>query len=231
MSSLVIAFIYLLVVYLLFKVFLKQRLLAFIIGKCVPCSNKLTGSYKRELFASLSGIQGEVLELGIGTGANLAYYPDGIEIVGLDPNPYMSPKLEEALRKHPEVKLKKMLAGKAEDLSAVAGDNSYEAVVETMMLCSVVDTSKCLSEIKRVLKKGGRFYFLDHTVDPESFWMRCVQYLLMPLWYPLFDCSMIMKTWQEIERAGFSNVSYKKLYLTKSFVPFLRAYIIGYAEK
>ena len=153
MSSLVIAFIYLLVVYLLFKVFLKQRLLAFIIGKCVPCSNKLTGSYKRELFASLSGIQGEVLELGIGTGANLAYYPDGIEIVGLDPNPYMSPKLEEALRKHPEVKLKKMLAGKAEDLSAVAGDNSYEAVVETMMLCSVVDTSKCLSEIKRVLKK------------------------------------------------------------------------------
>jgi ubiquinone/menaquinone biosynthesis C-methylase UbiE len=126
--------------------------LAFVISKFVRGFNRLTGQYKKELFASLDGLKGEILEVGIGTGANFAYYPAGAEIVGLDPNTFMNPKLQEALKKHPDVKLKRMITGKAEDLRAVAGDNTFAAVVATLTLCSVQDTDKCLAEIKRVLQ-------------------------------------------------------------------------------
>lgn len=67
--------------------------------------------------------------------------------------------------------------------------------------------------------------------DEESLWIQAIQYLLMPIWYNLFDCSLIQKTWQSIDRAGFSSVNYKKLYLNKHKIPVLKAYIIGYAEK
>lgn len=141
-----------LVGFLVFKAFLKQRFLAFLISKLSNSFNKLTSRYKRELFADLSELKGEILEVGIGSGANLTFYPDGIEIVGLDPNPFMNPKLKESLDKHPEVKLKRMITGSAEDMRGVVDDDSFEAVVATLVLCSVADTSKCLAEIKRVLK-------------------------------------------------------------------------------
>ena len=136
----------------LFKTFLKERLIAYLISKLSRGFNKLTGHHKRELFSSLDGLKGEILEVGIGTGANLPFYPAGVKIVGLDPNPFMNPKLQEAADKHPDVKIKRMIAGKAEDLRAVANDDAFEAVVATLTLCSVEDTNKCLAEIKRVLK-------------------------------------------------------------------------------
>ena len=57
-------------------------------------------------------------------------------------------------------------------------DNSFDVVIETLVLCSVSDVGKSLSEIQRVLKPGGVFCFLDHVKAPEATWLLTLQNIL-----------------------------------------------------
>ena len=65
-----------------------------------------------------------------------------------------------------------ILQGYAEDLSQFP-DNSFDAVIETLVLCSVTDVDKSLMEIHRVLKPSGKFYFLDHIKAPSDCKILC----------------------------------------------------------
>jgi ubiquinone/menaquinone biosynthesis C-methylase UbiE len=106
----------------------------------------------------LAGARGRVLEVGAGHGLNLAHYPDGLgELVLTDPSPWM---------------LKRAPSGvevRAAGLPSLPfGDESFDTVVCTYVLCSVDDPAAALVEIWRVLVPGGRLLFLEHVRAGEG---------------------------------------------------------------
>src|SRR5439155_26769491 len=128
--------------------------------------------------ALLGTLHGTVLEIGPGTGANLPYYPPDIQWVGVEPNPYMHPYLQkEAGRRGLRADLR---TGVAERLPLP--DESVDAVVSTLALCSVADLPQVLREVRRVLRPGGRFIFIEHVASPPGTRLRRLQNLVRPVW-------------------------------------------------
>jgi SAM-dependent methyltransferase len=155
---------------------------------------------KRALFGDLHGT---ILEIGPGTGPNLAYYPRGVRWIGVEPNPHMHPYLHAEASGHGlPVELR---AGTAEALPAE--DGSVDAVVSTLVLCSVSDVARTLDEVRRVLRPGGRFVFVEHVAAPSGTNLRRFQNAIQPLWTLLADgCHPNRETWTAIEGAGFADV-------------------------
>ena len=105
-----------------------------------------------------SRAQGEVLEVAIGTGRNLAFYPEGVRLSGIDLSPAMLERARQRARElGVEVDLRE---GDAQDLPF--SDESFDTVVCTLSLCSIPNDRKAVAEMKRVLKPGGRVVLLDH---------------------------------------------------------------------
>lgn len=151
----------------------------------------------------LGGLTGTVLEIGPGTGTNLAYLPDGVYWLGLEPNPHLHPWLETALRQRGLPG--EVLLGQAEEISLP--QESVEAVVATLVLCSVEDPRRALAEILRALRPGGRFVFLEHVAAPRGSCLRRAQDLLSPPWAFLGDgCHPNRETLALIQEAGFARV-------------------------
>ena len=114
----------------------------------------------------LAGAQGRVLEIGAGTGLNLAHYPAGIEEVVLtEPEEPMARRLEARLRDRGLAW--RVVRAQAESLPFE--DSSFDTVVCTLVLCTVDDPQRALAEIRRVLRPGGRLLFLEHvrSEDPR----------------------------------------------------------------
>ena len=155
---------------------------------------------KQALFA---GINGDVLEIGPGTGVNLVYLPVGIRWIGIEPNRYMHPYLRELGRKlglSIDVRV-----GTAECLPVA--DNSMDAVISTQVLCSVADPAMVLREIQRVLKPGGRFLFVEHVAAASGTTLRRWQRLARPVSALIGDgCHPDRETWNDIEQAGFALI-------------------------
>jgi SAM-dependent methyltransferase len=114
----------------------------------------------------LDGVSGEVLEIGFGTGLNLAHYPSGIRrITTADPNPGMSTIARKRIAE----------SGIAVDQRASSGEQlpfeggTFDCVVSTWTLCSIPQVGRALGEVYRVLRPGGRFVFLEHGlgIDPR----------------------------------------------------------------
>ncbi len=181
-----------------------RRLVQRLFARCVAGSrdriDERHGTLKQELLGSLSGT---VLEIGPGTGANLPYLPPSVHWIGVEPNPYMHPYLrEEAARLGRDVEVR---PGVAEDLTAP--DASVDAVVCTLVLCSVHDPAQALREVYRVLRPGGRFVFIEHVAARRGTWQRQAQNLVQPLWTPVGDgCHPNRETWLTIEAAGFDQL-------------------------
>jgi len=118
----------------------------------------------RELRARfLADARGRCLEIGAGTGLNLARWPDVDELVLSEPDGHMVARLRRKLesgRRRAEV-----VQAPAEDLPFA--DDSFDTVALTYVLCTVPDPTAALREIDRVLKPGGRLLFLEHVRSPE----------------------------------------------------------------
>ena len=116
--------------------------------------------------ALLADVGGEVLELGFGTGLNLAHYPPGVrQITTSDPNPGMG-KLARRRIAGSGINVEQRDAG-GEALPFEA--ERFDCVVCTWTLCSIPEVDRALGEVYRVLRPGGRFLFLEHglSVDPR----------------------------------------------------------------
>lgn len=175
--------------------------------------------------ALLGGLHGEVLEIGPGAGANLAYFPRGVRWTGLEPNPAMHPYLmEEAQRLGMTIDLRD---DRADGIDAP--DDYFDSVVSTLVLCSVADPRLTLQEVYRVLKPGGRFVFIEHVAAPPDTMTRRWQRFLQPLWTPLGDgCHPDRETGATIESAGFRRVEIEPFRLP---FPIVGPHIAGYAVK
>jgi ubiquinone/menaquinone biosynthesis C-methylase UbiE len=111
---------------------------------------------------------GRTLELGAGTGNNLAYYTDAVtELVLTEPDPHMAKRLRKRLAESPPK------PGSAEVVEAPAEnlpfeDASFDSIVSTLVLCSVADPAGVARELGRLLRPGGQLLYLEHVRDPEE---------------------------------------------------------------
>lgn len=113
---------------------------------------------------ALAGLAGEVLEIGFGTGLNLACYPEAVtRVVGVEPNPGMRRLAARQVAAASQVV--EVVQDRAEALRFA--DASFDAAVSTFTLCSLLDPALALAELRRVLRPGGVFAFLEHGLAPD----------------------------------------------------------------
>jgi ubiquinone/menaquinone biosynthesis C-methylase UbiE len=151
----------------------------------------------------LSRLNGEVLDIGSGTGTNLRYYPDEVTcITVVDPNheniTYLTRKAEgwgfgqggRCLRTH---------IGYGEKLPF--DNESFDSVVSTLILCTVKDPESVIREGVRVLKKGGEFVFIEHQLPrmkPQAF----IFNMISPIWHAPSGCNLNRRTEDTIRSMG-----------------------------
>src|SRR5712664_813658 len=157
--------------------------------------------------ALLGSLRGTILEIGPGAGVNLGYYAPGVTWIGIEPNVYMQAHLQkEAESRGMQVDLRTGLAERLE-----AADASVDAVVGTLVLCSVTSVVSALKEIRRVLKPGGKYVFIEHVAAPRGTWLRRMQRILCPCFrFFAVGCRPDLETGTEIDRAGFAEVQYER---------------------
>ncbi|KAG5062765.1 hypothetical protein JHK85_003948 [Glycine max] len=171
-----------------------------------PCK---VAMYKSQIFGNLKGKGLRILEIGIGTGPNLSYYASGsgVEVVGIDPNPKMEKyaRSSAASAGLPTSNFEFIQAvGEAIPLS----DASVDAVVGTLVLCSVKD-------VDMTLKDGTFLKFMQRVLDP--------------LQQTLADgCHLSRETGNDISRAGFSSVELNTAFLSSATFINPHAYGIAY---
>jgi ubiquinone/menaquinone biosynthesis C-methylase UbiE len=152
----------------------------------------------------LSRAGGAILEIGAGTGANLRYFPPDSPLTLLEPNPFMVRYLRETVS---SMQRRDIIILEAPAESIPLPDASMDTVVSTHVLCSVRDQSGALSKIRRVLKPGGVFLFMEHVAaHPDSGWHRAQQ-VINPAWRFVGDgCHLTRDTGAAIRAGGFSAV-------------------------
>ena len=155
--------------------------------------------WRRELIGTVSG---KVLEVGVGTGKNLPYYPPETELTGVDISP----------------KMLKRAQGKAEALGMKAEfsvmdieqmtfpDESFDYVVSTFVFCSVPDPLRGLREVRRVLRKQGTALFLEH-VRSENRILGYIMDLLNPVVRSLIGPNINRRTVENVKKSGLEIIS------------------------
>lgn len=200
---------------------IRSRLNALFMAGVDTYMDKVYGGRKRRLF---TGLPAEVVEIGAGAGANMRYYPAGTRLIAIEPNPWMHPYLRrQACRYQMDLDIR-AIHGEAIDLP----DASAGAVVATLVLCSVADPEQVIAEIRRILKPGGRFIFLEHVAAPEkSFLSRWQQWLHRPWHYFSEGCHLMRNSHTLVAEAGFHQVEMDCFMLSPA-LPF-RPHIFGTA--
>jgi len=151
-------------------------------------------SWRKDLLEHLRGI---ILEVGVGTGANLPYYPSNVHVTGIDFSPKMLAKAEEKIeRVKAKVILREMDAEKMD-----FPDNTFDNVVSTCVFCSVPDPVKGLKEIRRVVKPEGKIVMLEH-MRSENIVAGKMLDLINPLTVRIVGANVNRKTIENIEKAG-----------------------------
>jgi ubiquinone/menaquinone biosynthesis C-methylase UbiE len=155
--------------------------------------------HRRALLAALTG---RVVEVGSGNGLNFAHYPTGVtSVLAVEPEARLRQvALENAARVSIPIEV---VAGVADRLPVE--DESVDAVVYSLVLCSVPDLASALREGHRVLKPGGQLRFLEHVVG-ESAGLRRTQKVLDATVWPTLGagCHCARDTSATIESAGFT---------------------------
>ena len=152
-------------------------------------------------------MHGRVVEIGAGAGSNFALYPSTVvEVVALEPEPYLRANAVEAAGKAPVPV--SVLAGTAESLPFE--DGTFDAGVASLVLCSVDDPARALQELFRVIRPGGELRFYEH-VRAETRGHAAFQHAADIVW-PFFagGCHTARDTPASIERAGFRIESMKR---------------------
>jgi ubiquinone/menaquinone biosynthesis C-methylase UbiE len=111
------------------------------------------------------GLHGRVLEVGFGSGLNLPYYPpEVVSVSAVEPSD-VGWSLSRRRRARGPVPVERIgLDGQRLD----ADDASYDAVLSTFTLCTIPDAAAALDEVRRVLRPGGMFHFLEHGLSPDA---------------------------------------------------------------
>jgi ubiquinone/menaquinone biosynthesis C-methylase UbiE len=168
-------------------------------------SDPVMEKYRQEVLAEVNG---EVLEIGFGTGLNLPNYPDTVKkITTIDANPGMKALAQKRINASTIVVDNKVLNGESLPMS----DNTFDSVVSTWTLCSIAKVDKALQEIHRVLKPRGRFFFIEHGLSNEPK-IQVWQHRLTPLQKIIADGCHLDRSIKQLIENYFDTVTLEEFY-------------------
>ncbi len=175
----------------------------------------------------LEPVHGDVLEIGAGTGANLKHYPGAVRrLVLCEPDEHMRNTLTRHARSSPLPT--EVVAANAESLPY--GASAFDFVVGTLVLCSVQSPAAALAEIRRVLKPGGQFLYLEHVAAEGNPGRLVLQHACEPVWKRVAgNCHLTRDTRRLIEASGFELLSYTRESMGKA-LPIVRPCVRGAAR-
>lgn len=162
--------------------------------------------YRREL---LAGLTGEVIEVGAGHGLNFALYPDTVErVLAVEPEPLLrKAAIEAAAKAAVEVEVVEGVAGELP-----AADESFDAGIASLVLCSVPDQQRALAELRRVIRPGGELRFYEHVIAHPPRWARLQRLADATFWpHVAGGCHLSRDTEAAIEQAGFEVESSRRI--------------------
>ena len=178
----------------------------------------------------LRGLSGRVLELGAGHGLNFPHYPGTVtEVIAVEPEPTLRAQATRAASSAPVPV--RVLAGVADDLPVE--DESVDAAVASLVLCSVPDQDRALAELRRVVRPGGQLRFYEHVIpnsQPKRFLLEVADH--SGLWPKLAGgCHPARDTAGAIERAGFRIETIERIMFAASPLEPSIPHILGTARR
>ena len=186
-----------------------------------------TGQMKKARSQTLAEVHGDIFEIGFGTGMNLPFYPESVEkIITADVNPAMEKFAQRSIDSTSIEVDCRVLNGE----NLPIDDESFDSVVCTWTLCSIVNVEQALREIHRILRPEGRFYFVEHGLADDAK-VRKWQDRLTPIQKVIGDgCHLNRNIKKLIQDQKFSFLQLDTYYMKKSPRAFGYMYQ-GVAEK
>ncbi len=172
--------------------------------RIAPFYDFLDAPFERSRYAPLrgglfAGLEGRILDAGIGTGRNIPHYPAGAEVVGIDLSTAM---LARARRRRDELGRAVPLAA-MDVLRTAFSDSSFDAVVASFVFCVIGAEQQrpALAELARIVRPGGEIRLLDYSWSAQP-WRRFVMRLWMPWVRWAYGADFGRDTWRHVEPAG-----------------------------
>lgn len=201
--------------------FYSRRILPYLLDWSM--SDQSLIKYRQDVLAS---VQGEVLEIGFGTGLNLSYYPEDLDkIIAIDANPGVNALVQKRIQASSITVDYRVLNGE----NLPMADNTFDSVVSTWTLCSIANVKQALKEIYRVLKPGGQFFFVEHGLSNEPK-VQVWQNRLTPLQKIIADGCHLNRNVRQLVENQFNSVILEESYADK--IPKIMGYLYkGVATK
>ena len=178
-----------------------------------PMESMAMGEWREKLIGKIEGEK--VLEIGIGTGKNLIYYPENLNIIGIDFSRNMLKKAKDKIKDKKNINLIEMDAQNMK-----FADNSFDTVVTTCVFCSVPDPVEGLKEIRRVCKNNGKVIMIEHMRSNNRIvgkFMDIINFIPLSIW----GANINRETMKNLIKAGFNerDIGYKNI--CSDFVKFI----------
>ncbi len=168
-------------------------------------SQPVFADYRRQLLAEVSG---QVLEIGFGTGLNLSHYSENVaKLIAIDANKGMKKFVQKRIDAANMKVALEILNGENLPME----DNSFDSVVCTWTLCSIRKVEKAIEEIHRVLKPGGKFFFIEHGLSEEDK-VKVWPNRLTPIQKIIADGCHLNRNMEQLVGNKFSNLTLSRFY-------------------
>ncbi len=160
------------------------------------------GAWRQRLLGSL---EGRILEVGAGTGANFPYYPGCAEVLAIDPSEEMlafAKRKQASETARADIRLMPVGIGDPR-LDALVRPRSLDAIVATLVLCTVPEPEEAFVRFRKWLKPSGKLLVLEH-IHAKTAWRRGLEKAINPLWKVLAEgCHLTRDTDLLLRNAGF----------------------------
>ena len=194
--------------------FYSQKILPYLLDWSL--SDPSVSKYRQEVLAA---VEGEVLGIGFGTGLNLSYYPEKIrKIITVDNNPGVHKLAKKRIEKSSITVDHRILSGECLPMA----DNTFDIVVSTWTLCSIQKVEQALQKVYRVLKPGGKFFFIENGLSNEPE-IQVWQNRLNPVQKVIGDGCHLNRNIRQIIEEQFNQLSLEEFYAenTPKFLGYL----------
>lgn len=173
--------------------------------------NSASRRHKRAAFGGISA--SSVVEIGAGTGANVEFIPPGAHLYAVEPSLAMHDRLRQACKKA-DIDLTILSTG-AEAIPLP--DASVDEVMCSLVLCTVDDPESVLAEVRRILRPGGHFRFVEHVAAARPGFRAWVQRSIRRPWGWVFEgCDPHRHTLEAVQSAGFASVASERRNFSRS---------------
>jgi ubiquinone/menaquinone biosynthesis C-methylase UbiE len=177
----------------------------------------------------LTGLHGEIVEIGAGNGLNFAHYPQSVVAVrAFEPDPYLRALAAQAAGHAPVA----VSVGEAVAEDLPLDDASVDAAVASLVLCSVKDVNQAVAELRRVVRPGGELRFNEHVAANRPL-LRALQRTADATIWPTVagGCHLGRDTEAALKDGGFRIERVERFVFSVSALDPPKAHILGTARR